>query len=460
MRSAAATTHPLPTQPASLSGNEMAERLNRECLDVTVDREALNAALKAGGLDVQALFQSRPHLFSDAFVFVGASHLRDMTRLIEAIEAVIALPEYQRTVLGWAPDIARHDPGYPGLCLGYDFHLATEGVRLIEINTNAGGSLLNARMAQSQAHQRGAWDHHPGACPQIWRDEGNAEAEILAMFQETWNAFGAPRPLKRLAIVDKEPASQYLAPEFELFCRLFTAAGIEAWIADPAEFTWNGQTLRHARGAVDMVYNRLTDFALAAPALEPLRAACLAGAVALTPHPRAHALYADKRNLTLLSDPEWLEQAGVPADLRQILLSGIPRTLRVDAATPEAAEHFWQTRKSWFFKPADGFGSRAAYRGDKLTRRVFGEILASGNYVAQTLSPPSTRRIRAPQEMGRKMGQEREKTLELKLDLRNYVAQGKIHPMLVAARLYQGQTTNFRTPGGGFAVVFEVLGGT
>jgi hypothetical protein len=25
---------------------------------------------------------------------------------------------------------------------------------------------------------------------------------------------------------------------------------------------------------------------------------------------------------------------------------------------------------------------------------------------------------------------------------------------LVAARLYQGQTTNFRTPGGGFAPVF------
>ena len=40
----------------------------------------------------------------------------------------------------------------------------------------------------------------------------------------------------------------------------------------------------------------------------------------------------------------------------------------------------------------------------------------------------------------------------LKLDLRSYTYGGKI--MLMAARLYQGQTTNFRTPGGGFAPVY------
>jgi hypothetical protein len=39
----------------------------------------------------------------------------------------------------------------------------------------------------------------------------------------------------------------------------------------------------------------------------------------------------------------------------------------------------------------------------------------------------------------------------LKYDVRCYVYDGRIQ--LVAARLYQGQTTNFRTPGGGFALV-------
>ena len=40
----------------------------------------------------------------------------------------------------------------------------------------------------------------------------------------------------------------------------------------------------------------------------------------------------------------------------------------------------------------------------------------------------------------------------LKMDIRAYVYAGSIQ--LLAARLYQGQTTNFRTPGGGFAPVY------
>ena len=39
-------------------------------------------------------------------------------------------------------------------------------------------------------------------------------------------------------------------------------------------------------------------------------------------------------------------------------------------------------------------------------------------------------------------------------DVRVYTYKGA--PLLCAARVYQGQTTNFRTPGGGFAPVFIV----
>ena len=40
----------------------------------------------------------------------------------------------------------------------------------------------------------------------------------------------------------------------------------------------------------------------------------------------------------------------------------------------------------------------------------------------------------------------------MKVDVRNYVYDGNVQ--LLAARLYQGQTTNMRTAGGGFAPVF------
>jgi hypothetical protein len=188
---------------------------------------------------------------------------------------------------------------------------------------------------------------------------------------------------------------------------------------------------------VDLVYNRLTDFYFERPEHAALREAYLSGATVVTPHPRAHALYANKRNLALLTDDARLRAWHVPAQTIAALQSGVPPTRPVEAAD---AERLWDERKNLFFKPASGFGSRGSYRGDKLTRKVFAEILA-GDYVAQALVPPSER-------MTRDDGAPR----ALKLDLRNYVYNGEVQ--LVAARLYQGQTTNFRTPGGGFAPVF------
>ena len=102
----------------------------------------------------------------------------------------------------------------------------------------------------------------------------------------------------------------------------------------------------------------------------------------------------------------------------------------------------WRERKSLFFKPMRGYGSKAVYRGEKVTRGVFEEIL-KGEYVAQAFAPPSERMMRV-----QGVAEPR------KLDVRLYAYEGRT--LLAAARLYQGQATNFRTPGGGFAPVFVV----
>jgi len=187
---------------------------------------------------------------------------------------------------------------------------------------------------------------------------------------------------------------------------------------------------------MDFVYNRLTDFSLEEPAHAPLREAYLAGAVVVSPHPRAHALYADKRNLALFSDAALLRHWGADPAAIEVLGQGVPATRIVERS---AADELWANRRELFFKPAAGFGSRAAYRGDKLTRRVWEEILL-GDYVAQQFVPPSARGVQVDGRIER-----------LKLDLRCYVYDGRL--LSVAARLYRGQTTNFRTPGGGFAAV-------
>ena len=93
-----------------------------------------------------------------------------------------------------------------------------------------------------------------------------------------------------------------------------------------------------------------------------------------------------------------------------------------------------------------GFGSRAAYRGDKLTQRIWQDILA-GSYVAQAIVTPGVRRVGAVGAVGAHR--------LLKFDLRAYVYRGQTQ--WLAARLYQGQTTNFRTVGGGFAPVYSTV---
>ena len=65
------------------------------------------------------------------------------------------------------------------------------------------------------------------------------------MFRAEWQAQRGDAPLRTIAIVDDEPASQYLAPEFELARALFMAHGIAAVIADPRELQWRDGALWH-----------------------------------------------------------------------------------------------------------------------------------------------------------------------------------------------------------------------
>lgn len=417
--------------------SQAAELMNSNCFCGGLQLAALTEALRSapGTPDVPALIAERcPHLFSDLPVFISRAQSRQMEALIAAVESVVALPSYRALVLEGAPAIAKLEQRARSVFFGYDFHLEGERIGLIEINTNAGGALLNAALARAQnpcsTLDQGSIDGASGV---------EFEQEIVAMFLREWALGGGDRALGCIAIVDTAPEDQYLYPEFLMFRQLFERNGITAVIADPSALQWDGAHLRHGGRIVDLVYNRLTDFALEQPDSGAIRSAYLAGAAVVTPHPQAHALYANKRNLALLTDAVKLEELGLPAATRALLLEGIPRTELVKA---EDAERLWAARRTLFFKPAAGFGGRAAYRGDKVTKRVWQDIL-DGDYVAQAVMAPPAR-ITGSAEAPEK----------LKFDIRSYCYEGKVQ--WTAARVYQGQTTNFRTPGGGFAVVYRV----
>ena len=416
------------------------DNFNRECFCISLDDQAL-AQTMADGIANPALFElvrdRLPSLFSARPVVLSQAQVQRMARLISALEAVVALPAYREEVLSRSDPIARHPNCAKSVFMGYDFHVHADGVDqgfgLIEVNTNAGGALLNALLARAQR----------ACCPEVeamvptGAQVDALESAFVAMFQNEWRLSHPGRPLQTVAIVDASPEQQYLYPEFLLFQGLFRRHGIQAWIADPSQLVWRDNKLWFDNTAIDLVYNRLTDFALAEPAHADLREAYLQDAVVLTPHPQAHALMADKRNLALLCKADTLTAMGVPLATQAILLEGIPKT---EVVTPSNAAHFWAQRKHYFFKPFAGYGGKAAYRGDKLTHRVWGEILAGG-YIAQALVAPGERAISGG-----------ESAQVLKFDVRNYTYNGQVQSL--AARLYQGQTTNFRTPGGGFAPVY------
>jgi glutathione synthase/RimK-type ligase-like ATP-grasp enzyme len=259
------------------------------------------------------------------------------------------------------------------------------------------------------------------------------------MFESEWRRQrGAGRP-GRIAIVDDDPPRQPLYPEFLLAQHLFAAHGIDAVIVDPKDLALSGRELVASGRRVDLVYNRLVDFAFGAPEHAALRDAYLGDVVVVTPGPRAHAVFADKRNLAVLGDAEWLRQAGADEDTVRLLSAAIPRTAVV---APDQGEQLWQSRKELFFKPVMGYGSKGVYRGASVTRGVFAQIL-SGGYVAQRYVAPSERLIEVAGEARR-----------LKVDVRLYTYGGDV--LLSAARMYRGQATNLRTPSGGFAPVYEV----
>ncbi len=416
----------------------IAESLNLGCLCSTLRPDLLHAGLTPPGANADwadRFAAERPHLFSAAPVFISSADFRTLESSVAALHRIAGLPGYAAAALERAPEIAAHDFGPQGAFMGYDFHIAAGGPRLIEINTNAGGALLHAAAARAHRACCASLDRQFGAPA----DLDQFDALVFDMFLAEWREQRGAAPLRTVAIVDDEPQGQYLAPEFELARRLFEARGIQAVVADPREFEWRGGALWHPawpETPVDLVYNRLTDFYLAEPSHAALREAYAGAAVVLTPHPRAHALHADKRNLVALSDDAILAAWHASGADRALLRAVVPRTQPV---TADAVAALWEQRRNLFFKPVAGHGSKRAYRGDKLTRRVWSEI-AQGGFVAQALVPPSERLVDVNGEPTR-----------LKLDIRAYAYRGRIQ--LLAARTYSGQTTNFRTPGGGFSPV-------
>jgi hypothetical protein len=258
------------------------------------------------------------------------------------------------------------------------------------------------------------------------------QARIVRQFVSELRAVRGPTAaLRSIVIADERPREQFLFPEFELLVKLFEQAGIRAEIRDTSELGRPGEPFP------DLVYLRDTDFTLATERTRRLRAAYLARDVVVTPAPREHHLLANKRRLGIFSSREALTRIGVAPDDAEFLARTVPETRTLAELGLERA---WAERRTWVFKPCAAYGSKSVYRGDKISRRKLEEIAAVPGFLAQRRVEP---------------GEIDVETLEgkcaMKFDVRAYAYRDEV--LLLGARVYQGQVTNLRSPGGGFSAI-------
>lgn len=310
--------------------------------------------------------------------------------------------------------------------MSYDFHLNENNeLKLIEINTNASSSLI-----VDLQYNRAKLTSPLGL---------DFKSVIIETFRDEYKLSGLPHDLKTIAIIDHLPLQQKMYVEFLMYAELFRKAGFEVIIDDSSAFTNSSDNkLVHSSGkTIDLVYNRHTDFYLLTSECAPMREAYRSLTTCFSPNPREYALLADKQRLQEISKDGFLETMGISQDAINSIRGCLLKTYSLHEFTREDA---WAQRKKFFFKPARAFGGKAAYKGASISRGPF-EQLWEGDTIAQEFVPAPE--IMLPTAEGPQQ--------KYKFDLRFYAYKDKIQ--LCNARVYQGQTTNATTPGGGLTPI-------
>jgi len=377
--------------------------------------------------------------YAQTTIALDAGHFAGIRRTVELLFRIAHSEPYRALVDPGVDSLRTYEPGNAGVMMGYDFHMTGDGPRLIEVNTNAGGALLNGLRTAALCDPR----ELAGACSGLLSAEEMGERVVETFRAELRAVRGGDAVLRSVAIVDERPEEQFLHPEFELVRELLERSGIRAKIGDTEELERTASGRIALRGMpIDLVYLRDTDFALETPRTASLRAAYLAGEVVVTPSPREHHLLADKRRLAFFSSRESLLRLGVDSEDAAFLAEVVPETRLLGEMSFDEA---WRTRKGWVFKPAASFGSKAVYRGDKISKRKLREIHPEEHYLAQRRIEPGAVQIAAAGGLR-----------TMKFDVRAYAYRDQA--LFLGARVYQGQVTNFRSPGGGFSAVCVLPG--
>lgn len=357
-------------------------------------------------------------------IFISHKIEENIHAAISVVEKILQSDPFKKLLI--SGDVLKVKNGSGGILSCYDFHLDGEIPKLIEINTNAGGFFLNYELLKSSTI---CCSHTQG------QNIENLEEKIISMFTNEFKKISS-KELKTVAIMDENPESQYLYPDMVICKNILEKNGITTFIVDSKDLEIMDGTAMYNGISIDLVYNRLTDFYFKNEENKKFIPLLESASTVVSPNPHDYILFANKANLLQLQNVESYKDVLSPNEtdiLKKTLLESV-------MVSKDKEENLWENRKKYFFKPINGYGGKGAYNGKGLTKKVW-EYITSNSYVAQETIPATTKnkQIEGKEEL-------------FKFDIRAYTYQGAI--LLLGARVYQGQTTNFRTVGGGFASVF------
>ncbi|HAG90913.1 MAG TPA: hypothetical protein DCL41_03535 [Bdellovibrionales bacterium] len=292
--------------------------------------------------------------------------------------------------------------------MSYDFHTHSDGrAKLIEVNTNASGFLISC-FAEAAHQSKSYFDLE-------------AIQSLKSSFLLEHSKGSQSSETLQIAIVDDQIESQKMKFEFYLYKELFEHWGWKSEICEASDLKLENKKVMTPGGlAVNFIYNRTTDFFLTETSHQVLQSAWKEGFAVVSPQPVEYERLADKNRLI-----EFQNTSNLPKPIEQVLLK------TYDIAHFTDPDELWAERKNYFFKPKNSFGGKSAYRGQSLSRKVFQRMLEDDALVQEYFPP--------------------EKLKDWKFDIRCYAYKDQLQH--IAARLYQGQLTNFSTPFGGFGPV-------
>jgi len=297
----------------------------------------------------------------------------------------------------WNPKVAEQVKTSPLCMIGVDFHVTSEGPKLIEVNSNAGGFVPAA-----------VWAHR--------NDPEHLEhvlSSFSSMFSDEYAAYSGNGSLRSCAIVDECPQNQFTSYDFSMTQDVLQASGVECDILD----------VHDNYSQCDLVYNRSCDFYFKSTLAQELKSFYLEDSVCVLPNPYAFSRVSDKRALLIIRDfmesyPHRLpalESVFLPCmDIGEFEQSGLRRA-------------------GWFFKPAMLYGGEGVFRGRKISMVKFRELL-NQEFIVQAEALPGKIDFRGE---------------SFKFDVRVFVYRHQV--MDLSVRVYQGRLTNFRTVNGGYA---------